>query len=171
MLHRTHWSLLLIWKARFRVSTHPQPPLPPHTMSKGALTIPGFTFTNFVAGSSGQIGCAWLFTVCVGMLLYKLLGLRAASCERFFFSLNVGGQGGVCVTEYHRPDTMKQNVLQCLSAVCCTVYPSCSNWVGANCCIWSVALGFCFLSTTCANLFGKLCSKSDDGSCLTFTLV
>lgn len=78
MLHRTQWSLLLIWKARFRVSTHTRPPI----MSKGALTIPGFTFTNFVAGSSGQIECVSVQYMCghalISSMYVELLGLRAA---------------------------------------------------------------------------------------------
>lgn len=79
MLHRTQWSLLLIWKARFKVSI--QPPRPP-IMSKGALTIPGFNFTNFLAGSAGQIECVSVHCICghafILSMYVELLSLRAA---------------------------------------------------------------------------------------------
>lgn len=100
MLHRTQWSLLLIWKARFRVTTT----TPPNIMSKGALTIPGFAFTNFVAGSSGQIECVSVCQ-CVGMLFFQVWMWNRSVCELLnliFFSLwEVKGAS--------RPDTMKQN--------------------------------------------------------------
>lgn len=82
MLHRTQWSLLLIWKATFR-----DPPSPHPIMSKGALTIPGFTFTNFLAGSSGQIECVTVYYMCahafiLSMYVELLLIFEKGHCGR-----------------------------------------------------------------------------------------
>lgn len=88
MLHRTQWSLLLlIWKARFS-------PHPPTIMSKGALTIPGFTFTNFVARSSGQIECVLYVWACIYFMYVCGIAWFESSLigNVFFFSLwEVGG--------------------------------------------------------------------------------
>lgn len=159
MLHRTQWSVLLIWKARFRVPPPPHPHAP--IMYKGALTIPGFTFTNFVAGSEARLS-VWVCSLYVGMhfissMYAEVLGLRAAQFWRFFFLLVVGGQRAFVWQNIIDP-RLGSNMSSI--SVCC-IFPSSSNWVGEICCIWSVALDILLIYLICLVDF---VAKSDDGT-------
>lgn len=97
MLHRTQWSLLLIWKATFRVSTHPPAPHAPHV--QGSFDNPRFDFHRFfVAGS-------WVCSVCLAMNLSKEWVWDCVVSEPLELKgLSIG---------YHRPDTMSETNALC----------------------------------------------------------
>lgn len=132
-------------------------------MYKGALTIPGFTFTNFVAGSEARLS-VWVCSLYVGMhfissMYAEVLGLRAAQFWKCFFLLIVGGQRAF-LWQNIIDLTLGSNMFSI--SVCC-IFPSSSNWVGEICRLDILLIYF--------DLSCRLCSKSDDWSRLTFTLV